>query len=97
MTKKTYRVRGIDLHHDGKRYPEGSTIELGDDEAAGKRRWLEPVASTEPQTLVDQTKSAKGAKAEEKKSAEDKTSSDGEAGKTDDKGQSTGQGEGDKQ
>lgn len=85
MTKKTYRVRGIDLHHDGQRYPEGSTIELGDDEAAGKRRWLEPVA------LADPSKPPKGTKADDNKSADD------EAGKTDDKGQSTGQGEGDKQ
>lgn len=97
MSKKTYRVRGIDLDHDGKRHPEGSTIELGDDEAAKKRRWLEPVASTEPLTLVEQTKSAKTAKTDEKKSTDDKTPTDGEAGKTDDKGQSTGQGEGDKQ
>lgn len=97
MSKKTYRVRGIDLDHDGKRYPEGSTIELGDEEAAEKRRWLEPVASTEPLTLVEQTKSAKTAKTDEKKSADDKTPADGETSKTDDKGQSTGQGEGDKQ
>lgn len=97
MSKKTYRVRGIDLDHDGKRYPEGSTIELGDDEAAEKRRWLEPVASTEPLTLVEQPKSVKTAKTDEKKSTDDKTPADGEAGKTDDKGQSTGQGEGDKQ
>lgn len=84
MATKTYRVRGIDLDHDGTRYPEGSTIELGDDEAAEKRRWLEPVASTEPLTLVEQPKPAKTAKTDEKKS-------------DDDKGQSTGQGEGDKQ
>ena len=32
MSTKTYRVRGIDLDHDGKRFPEGSPIEL-DDEA----------------------------------------------------------------
>ncbi|MCG9079468.1 hypothetical protein [Laribacter hongkongensis] len=86
MSKKTYRVRGIDLDHDGTRYLEGSTIELGDDEAAEKRRWLEPVASTEPLALVEQTKSAKGTRAEEKKSTE---------GKADDKGQSS-QDEGDK-
>lgn len=61
MNTKTYRVRGIDLDHDGKRYPEGSTIEMGDDEAAEKRRWLEPVAST-----VEQTKSTKGSKADDK-------------------------------
>ncbi len=42
---KTYQVRGIDLHHDGQRYPEGSLIELGDQEASAKRRWLEPVVS----------------------------------------------------
>lgn len=66
MNTKTYRVRGIDLDHDGKRYPEGSAIEMGDDEAAEKRRWLEPVASTEPLTLVEQTKSTKGSKADDK-------------------------------
>lgn len=91
MNTKTYRVRGIDLDHDGQRYPEGSTIELGDEEAAEKRRWLEPVA------LAEQPKSAKTGKTDEKKSADDKTPADDDSSKTDDKGQPTGQGEGDKQ
>lgn len=76
MATKTYRVRGIDLDHDGTRYPEGSTIELGDDEAAGKRRWLEPVAPTEPLTLVEQPKPAKTAKADDKGQSDDKGEGD---------------------
>lgn len=54
-----YRVRGIDLDHDGTRYPEGGTITL--DEATAKRLgnrlayWAEvpapaPPASSEPTT-----------------------------------------------
>ena len=42
-TTKTYRVRGIDLDHDGKRFPEGSPIELDDEAAAKLKRFLEPV------------------------------------------------------
>lgn len=76
MATKTYRVRGIDLDHDGTRYPEGCTIELGDDEAAEKRRWLEPVASTEPLTLVEQPKPAKTAKADDKGQSDDKGEGD---------------------
>ena len=45
-TKKTYRVRGIDLDHDEKRYPEGGTIELDDESAAKLNRFLEPIDGT---------------------------------------------------
>lgn len=76
MATKTYRVRGIDLDHDGTRYPEGSTIELGDDEAAGKRRWLEPVAATEPLTLAGQAKPAKTAKADDQGQSADQGEGD---------------------
>jgi hypothetical protein len=37
-----YRVRGIDLDHDGTRYPEGAEIELDDKAAADLQRFLEP-------------------------------------------------------
>lgn len=41
-TKQIYRVRGIDLDHDGDRYPEGADIVLTDEEAAGLRNWIDP-------------------------------------------------------
>lgn len=86
MSKKTYRVRGIDLDHDGERYPEGSEIEL--EEAAARKitRWLEPVAAVLP------PKSAKAAK------ADDKQPIDGDASPAaDDNGQSDDQSKGVKQ
>ena len=43
MSTKTYRVHGIDLDHDGERFPEGSPIELDDEAAAKLKRFLEPV------------------------------------------------------
>ena len=42
-TTKPYRVRGIDLDHDGKRYPEGGQIDLDDEAAARLKRFLEPI------------------------------------------------------
>ena len=45
-TTKPYRVRGIDLDHDGKRFPEGSPIELDDEAAAKLKRFLEPIDDT---------------------------------------------------
>ncbi|MCP1289775.1 hypothetical protein NK214_06180 [Chromobacterium sp. S0633] len=92
MSKQTYRVRGIDLDHDGKRYHDGDTIELGDQDAAEKRRWLERVAVAKPAPeMADSSKSDKAAKADEKKLAE------GDTGAAKDKGQSTNEGEGAKQ
>lgn len=43
--KKTisYRVKGIDLELDGKRYPEGSTIELDAEPTSKLAARLEPV------------------------------------------------------
>lgn len=94
MSKQTYRVRGIDLDHDGKRYLDGDTIELGDQDAAEKRRWLERVAVAKPAPeTADSSKSDKAAKADEKKSAEGDTG----AAKDKDKGQSANDGEGAKQ
>lgn len=90
MSRKTYHVRGMDLVHDGERYPEGSTIELTAEQAAEKRRWLEPVL---PDTRPMPTKAAKG----DNQSADDKAMTNGDADKADDKGQSAEQGEGDKQ
>lgn len=66
MSKKTYRVRGIDLDHNGKRYSEGDTIELEQDEAAELSRWLESVAWVEPLALVDQQTLEKPAKSNDK-------------------------------
>lgn len=73
----TYQVRGIDLDHDGKRYPEGSLIELDDQEAGAKRRWLEPVdarPASAPEAPpapapapANPPKAAKAGKTEEKK------------------------------
>ena len=92
MSKQTYRVRGIDLDHDGERYREGDTIELGDQDAAEKRRWLERVAVAKPAPeTTDLSKSDKAAKTDEKKSAE------GDTGAAKDKGQSANEGEGAKQ
>ena len=65
-TKKTYRVRGIDLDYDEKRYPEGSKIELDDEAAAKLKRFLEP---------VDDDGAAE--KAEAEKAEAEKTSSKG--------------------
>lgn len=58
MDKFLFRVVGIDLDYDLKRYPEGSTVELTDAAAYERRRWLEfvgpveddkqPLAPTEP-------------------------------------------------
>ncbi|MBN4667882.1 hypothetical protein HUS70_13855 [Pandoraea nosoerga] len=45
MNTRTYRVRGIDLHHDGQRVPEGAEVVLDDAAADKLRRYLEPVAS----------------------------------------------------
>ncbi len=36
-----FLVVGIDLDHDGKRYPEGSSVELPLGAAMKRRRWLE--------------------------------------------------------
>ncbi|KMN33080.1 hypothetical protein VI26_15980 [Chromobacterium sp. LK1] len=92
MSKQTYRVRGIDLDHDGKRYHDGDTIELGDQDAAEKRRWLErvAVAKSAPETS-DSSKSDQAAKTDEKKPAE------GDTGAAKDKGQAANDGEGAKQ
>ncbi len=46
MSTKTYRVHGIDLDHDGERFPEGSQIDLDDKAAAKLKRFLEPICDT---------------------------------------------------
>lgn len=92
MNKKIYRVRGIDLDHNGKRYQEGSQIELDDREAAGKRRWLEP--AMDQQSSVEPPKQTK---ADDKKATENKKTAEDDGGKTDDNGQTTGQGKETKQ
>ena len=61
-TKKTYRVRGIDLDYDEKRYPEGSKIELDDEAAAKLGRWVEPVAPAEPPQTDDENQKTDGGK-----------------------------------
>lgn len=55
MDKFRFRVVGIDLDYDLKRYPEGSTIELTLDAAYERRRWLEligPVEADDDDDLV---------------------------------------------
>lgn len=47
MDKFRFRVVGIDIDHDLKRYPEGSTIELTLDAAYERRRWLELIGPVE--------------------------------------------------
>jgi predicted ArsR family transcriptional regulator len=44
---QTYRVRGIDLDHDGKHYPEGARIMLDDKTASGLMRFLELMGDEE--------------------------------------------------
>lgn len=86
MSTKTYRVRGIDLDVDEKRFPEGSEIELDDEGAKKLARWLESVAQPEP------AKGGKNAKADTNKQTDGDASKDAEGN-----GQGTGQAEGDKQ
>ena len=66
MSTKTYRVRGIDLDHDGERFPEGSQIDLDDKAAAKLKRFLEPIYDT-----------AAAEKAEAEKAEAEKSSSKG--------------------
>lgn len=51
MDKFRFRVVGIDLDYDLKRYPEGSTIELTRDAAYERRRWLELIDPVEGDKL----------------------------------------------
>lgn len=63
MSTKTYRVRGIDLEHDGKRFPEGSQIDLDDQAATKLKRFLEPVYDTaEAEKAEAEKASSKGGK-----------------------------------
>lgn len=66
MTTKTYRVRGIDIDHDGTRYAEGERIELDDKVAAKLRKFLEevpvqksPAGKAEKAPGIDDKKEAK--------------------------------------
>ncbi|MCW5223515.1 hypothetical protein D5041_07875 [Verminephrobacter aporrectodeae subsp. tuberculatae] len=60
MNRQTCRVHGIDLDHDGKRFPQGCEIDLDDEQAAKLGRWLEPVAPLEEPETDDIKKSADG-------------------------------------
>ena len=71
MSAKTYRVRGIDLDHDGERFPEGSQIDLDDKAAAKLKRFLEPICDTAA------AEKAAAEKAEAEKAEADKSSSKG--------------------
>ena len=44
----TYRIKDIDLLHNGKKHLEGSEIELSDKEAKPLRRYLENVPAKAP-------------------------------------------------
>ena len=80
-TKKTYRVRGIDLDYDEKRYPEGSKIELDDEAAAKLKGFLEPIDDTAA------AEKAAAEKAEAEKAAAEKAAAEkAEAEKSSSKG-----------
>ena len=90
MNKKTYRINRVDLHHDGKNYPEGSTIELTDEDAQKNERWLTlekempdspvlPLFHQEPEKVsVENSNSAEPPldEAEGKSASSDKSQSD---------------------
>ncbi|MDR2452330.1 MAG: hypothetical protein LBE85_11325 [Candidatus Accumulibacter sp.] len=44
--RRVYRVRGMDLDHDGQRFPEGAEIELDAPSAARLQAWLTPMDTT---------------------------------------------------
>ena len=69
MELKTYRVRGIDVNHDEKHYPEGSLIELDDAAAQELRRWLEPAVIPE---AAQPARPGKAGKADKADKADDK-------------------------
>ena len=75
-TKKTYRVRGIDLDYDEKRYPEGSQIDLDDEAAARLKRFLEPIddggAADKAAAEKAEAEKAAAEKAEAEKAAAEK-------------------------
>ena len=75
-TKNSYRVRGIDLDYDEKRYPEGSKIELDDEAAAKLKRFLEPTDDTAAAEKAAAEK-AEAEKAAAEKAEAEKSSSKG--------------------
>ena len=77
MSTKTYRVRGIDLDHDGKRFPEGSPIELDDEAAARLKRFLEPIDDGGAAEKAAAEKAEAEKAAAEKAEADAKTSKQG--------------------
>ena len=76
MSAKTYRVRGIDLDHDGERFPEGSQIDLDDKAAAKLKRFLEPIYDTAAAEKAAAEK-AEAEKAAAEKAEAEKSSSKG--------------------
>ena len=90
MSTKTYRVRGIDLDHDGKRFPEGSPIDLDDEAAAKLKRFLEPIdAVTAAEQAAAEQAAAEQAAAEQaaaEKAAAEKAAAEKAAGKPSSKG-----------
>ena len=85
-TKKTYRVRGIDLDYDEKRYPEGSKIELDDEAAAKLKRFLEPIDDTAAAEKAAAEKAEAEKAAAEKAEAEKAEAEKAEAEKSSSKG-----------
>ncbi|ALS61987.1 hypothetical protein [Pandoraea norimbergensis] len=81
MNIQTYRVRGIDLEHDGERFPEGSTIELTAAQATKLRRFLEPVVSQGDAAKKSATEKAAAEKANAEKAAAEKTEAEKAAAK----------------
>jgi len=49
---KTYLIKNSDILHNGKIFPEGSTIELEDKEAESLTNFLDPINSDSSKSLV---------------------------------------------
>ncbi len=50
MPENKFRVKGTDLMHDGKLYPEGSEIVLSDKEAKGLEAYIEKIEAEKAET-----------------------------------------------
>jgi len=48
---KTYSIRNSDIMHKGKIFPEGSTIDLEDNEAETLSNFLDPIKSDSSKSL----------------------------------------------
>ncbi|VVD97946.1 hypothetical protein PCO31110_01987 [Pandoraea communis] len=76
MNTRTYRVHGIDLHHDGQRVPEGGEVALDDTAADKLRRYLEPVVNQGDVAKRAAAEKAAAEKAEAEKAAAEKAAAE---------------------